>query len=82
MDHEMQPNLSQTAEKDHEDRGADMATRNDDEGSPLAEPRREGHHLEAALHVDAEGDMVCLGTNHETESLSQVTAPLASHSCT
>ena len=78
MGHEMQRlNLSQTAEKHHEGRNTDMATPNGDERSPLAGTRREGHHVEAALHLAAEeGDAVCLGTNQETEPLSRVTAPL------
>ena len=79
MDHEMQPNLSQTTEKDHEDRGADMVTPNDDQHTPLVRTRREGHHLEATLHhldAAAAGDAVCLGTNQETEPPSRVTTPL------
>ena len=71
-----QPNLSQTAEKDHEGRDTDMVTSNGDERSPLAGTRREGHHIEAALHLAAEGDAVCVGTNQEREPPSRVTAPL------
>ena len=77
MDHEMQqPNLSQTAEKDHEGRNTDMVTSNSDARSPLGGTRREGHHVEAALHLAAEGDAVCLGTNQEREPPSRVTTPL------
>ena len=69
-----QPNLSQTAEKDREGRDTDMVTSNGDERSPQA--GHEGHHVEAALHLAAEGDAVCLGTNQEREPPSRVTAPL------
>ena len=72
-----QPNLSHTAEKDHEGRDTDMVTSNGDECSPLAGTRREGHRVEAALHLAAEeGHAVCLGTNQEREPPSQVIAPL------
>ena len=73
-----QPHLSQTSEKDHEGRDADMVTSNDDKCSPLAGTRREAHHLEGALHLAAkEGDaVVCLSTNQETEPPSRVTAPV------
>ena len=73
-----QPHLSQTSEKDHEGRDTDMVTPNDGERSPLAGTCREGHRIEAALHLrDAEGDAVVrLGTNQGTEPPSRVTAPL------
>ena len=72
-----QPILSHTAETDHEGRDTDMVTSNGDECSPLAVTRREGHRVEAALHLAAEGAAaVCLGTNQETEPPSRVTAPL------
>ena len=71
-----QPNLSQTAEKDHEGRDTDMVTSNGDDCSPLAVTRRGGHRVEAVHLAAEEGHAVCLGTNQEREPPSQVTAPL------